>query len=192
VDDLGERGFDPLDFRYSFLTASYRVPLTFSWDGMRRAAEGLGRLRENVRRLYKDTRDVEASGRVASSLAEQFRAAIADDFDTPGALAVAWETIREANRAASAREKRALVDLALDFDRALGLGLTDHASGEAALPDEVSALVQQREAARSARDWAAADALREAIREHGYEIRDTPSGTRWVRTAREGIPGRVT
>jgi cysteinyl-tRNA synthetase len=191
VEDLVERGFDPLDFRYSCLSASYRVPLTFSWDGMRRAAEGLRRVRENVRRLHGETRDLEASGSPAS-LGERFEAALADDFNMPGALAVAWEAIHEANRASSGHQKRALVDLILDFDRALELGLADHVAGEFVLPDEVSAMIQQRETARSARDWTAADALREAIRESGYEIRDTPSGTQWVRTAQESKVGRHT
>jgi cysteinyl-tRNA synthetase len=49
------------------------------------------------------------------------------------------------------------------------------------LPAKVATLIQQREAARAARDWSTADALREAIRQRGYEVEDTPSGTRWRR-----------
>jgi len=62
----------------------------------------------------------------------------------------------------------------------LGLRLSKAMDADtAALPDDVAALIQQREAARAARDWAAADGLREAIRQRGYEVEDTPSGTRW-------------
>ena len=177
VGDLVARGFDPLAFRYHCLTASYRVPLTFSWAGMESAAEGLRSLQGNVRRLADETREASTST-PPSTLAERFRAAIADDFNAPEALAVTWETIREANRAVDGAEKRALLEAALDFDRVLGLRLANAIDAEA-LPTEVAALVQRREAARAARDWTTADELRETIRQHGYEIEDTPSGTRW-------------
>ena len=182
VGDLAARGFDPLAFRYSCLTASYRVPLTFSWAGMESATEGLRRLRENVRRLSGETGDAPTT-HPPLALVGRFQTAIADDFDMPGALAVVWEAIRQANRVTDATEKRALLDLVLDFDRLLGLRLTNVvADGGAPLPAEVAALIQRRETARAARDWATADALREAIRRQGYEVEDTPSGTRWRRT----------
>ena len=187
VGDLAERGFDPLTFRYSCLTASYRVPLTFSWEAMGSAAEGLHRLRESVRRLTEETRHATPAS-LPFDLNERLRARIADDLDIPGALAVTWEAIRRANRVADPAEKRGLLDLVLNFDRVLGLRLADAAaeggddSATRPLPAEVATLIQQREAARAARDWAAADALREAIRGHGYEVQDTPSGTRWQST----------
>ena len=179
VGDLVERGFDPLAYRYLCLTASYRVPLTFSWAAMESAAESLNRLRDSVRRLGFEIQDV-VSAQPPAALEERFREAVADDLNIPGALAVAWEAVREANRATDVTEKRALLDLLLDFDRVLGLRLSDvvDAGGET-LPMEVAKLIQQREEARAARDWSRADALRAAIREQGYEVEDTPSGTRW-------------
>lgn len=178
VSDLAARGLDPLAFRYSCLTASYRVPLTFSWAGMESAADSLRRLQENVRRLGDETRGV-APTASPTALANPFRAALANDLDTPGALAATWEAIRQANRATEAAEKRALLDLVLDFDRVLGLKLAEALAGAEALPAEVKDLIRQREAARAAREWVAADALREAIREQGFELEDTPAGTRW-------------
>jgi cysteinyl-tRNA synthetase len=179
VRDLVERGFDPLAYRYLCLTASYRVPLTFSWEALETAAEGFYRLRENVRRLADETQDGVAA-RPSARFEERFKEAIADDLNAPAALAVTWEVVREANRATAATEKRGLLDLALDFDRVLGLRLADVVDADAeTLPREVAELIQQREAARTARDWPTADALREAIRERGYEVEDTPSGTRW-------------
>ena len=182
VGDLAARGFDPLAFRYSCLTASYRVPLTFSWDSMASAADSLHRLRAHVRRLSGETRAAPVVD-PPSALAERFRAAIADDLDMPGALAAAWEVIRQANRTADPSGKRALLNQVLDFDRVLGLGLADAsaAQDDERLPAEVAALIRQREAARAQRDWIAADALRDTIRGQGYEAEDTPSGTRWRR-----------
>jgi cysteinyl-tRNA synthetase len=183
VGDLVERGFDPLAFRYHCLTASYRVPLTFSWAGLESAADGLRRLRESVHRLHDETSGTPPAG-PAAVLADRFRVAIADDFNAPGALALAWEAIRQANQATDGTEKRALLELVLDFDRVLGLGLPDAiAATSDPLPTDIAALIQRREAARAARDWPAADALREAIRRQGYEVEDTSSGTRWRRIA---------
>ncbi len=178
VGDLAARGYDPLALRYSCLNASYRVPLTFSWAAMDSAAESLRRLQENVRRLAGEASDAPAA-RLSPTLRDRFRAALADDLDTPGALAVTWEAIRQANRASAAPEKRALLDQVLDFDRVLGLRLADAAAAGKPLPTNVAALIEKRQAARAARDWAAADALREAIRGQGYEVEDTPAGTRW-------------
>jgi cysteinyl-tRNA synthetase len=97
---------------------------------------------------------------------------------------VTWEAVREVNCTTNPIEKRGLLDLPLGFDRVLGLRLSDavNVDGEA-LPAEVAVLVQQREEARAARDWATADALRDAVRERGYEMEDTPSGTRWRKAA---------
>jgi cysteinyl-tRNA synthetase len=147
------------------------------------AADSLRRLRDNVRRLSSETRDA-AEAEPPATLAQRFRAAIADDLDMPGALAVAWGTVRQANRATRQAEKRALLNQALDFDRVLGLRLADAvAAKDEALPTEVETLIQQREAARAARDWTAADALRQAIRRQGYEVEDTPTGTRWRKSS---------
>jgi cysteinyl-tRNA synthetase len=183
VGDLVEQGFDPLAYRYLCLTASYRVPLTFSWEAMESAAESLNRLRQNARRLGVETRDAAVADPPAA-LKERFREAIADDLNIPGALAVTWEAVREANRVTETTEKRALLGLVLDFDRVLGLQLADAVDADAeTLPVEVAELIQQREEARATRDWAKADALREAIRERGYRVEDTPEGTRWRRRA---------
>jgi cysteinyl-tRNA synthetase len=180
VGDLVERGFDPLAYRYLCLTASYRVPLTFSWEAMESAAESLNRLRDNVRRLVIETQDAVAA-QPPAALEERFREAIADDLNIPGALAVTWEAMREANRSTDVTEKQALLDLVLDFDRVLGLRLSDVIDADIeTLPRQVAELIKQREEARAARDWSTADALREIIRDQSYEIEDTPSGTRWL------------
>jgi cysteinyl-tRNA synthetase len=183
VSDLVERGFDPLAFRYHCLTASYRVPLTFSWAGLESAADGFRRLRDNVRRLHDEVGGI-TPGETHTAPADRFRCAISDDFNAPGALAVTWETIRQANRVADPAEKQALLKLVLVFDRVLGLGLADAVTIGDELPAYIAALIEQREAARAARDWPTADALREAIRLHGYEVEDTPSGTRARRVER--------
>ena len=190
VSDLPANGIDPLAFRYLCLTASYRVPLTFSWDGLRSAADSLDSLRSSLSRLAQETSGV-TPGRPPAELMERFRAAVADDLDVPGALALTWEAVRQAHQATDAAEKGALLEAVLDFDRVLGLGLAEvvSAAGEP-LPPEVAALVRQRETARAERDWPTADRLRQAIRQQGYELEDTAAGTRWRRVAADD-PGRT-
>ena len=88
----------------------------------------------------------------------------------------------QANRANEVAERSTWLNLLLDFDRVLGLGLAEAIStGAEGLPADVADLIQQREAARTARDWATADGLRETIHQQGYQIEDTPSGTKWQR-----------
>jgi cysteinyl-tRNA synthetase len=126
-----------------------------------------------------DTQGI-AAPQPPAPLEERFKEAIADDLNIPGALAVTWEVVREANRSTDPDAKRTLLEAVLDFDRVLGLRLLDVVNADSGtLPMEVAELVQRREEARAARDWARADGLRDAIRERGYEIEDTPSGTRW-------------
>ena len=155
------------------------MPLTFSWAGLQQAADSLGRLRDTVRRLTDDTQNASV-GPVPDALSQRFRQTIANDFDMPGALAVTWDTVRQANRTDDVTEKRTLLNLLLHFDKALGLGLVDAVTaGTESLPSDVAGLIQQREAARSTHDWATADQLREVIQQRGYQIEDTPSGPQW-------------
>jgi cysteinyl-tRNA synthetase len=106
-----------------------------------------------------------------------------DDFDTPGAVAVGFELLREA-RAASGDTGESLAAAVFDiFENALGLPLHDELS---AVPAAVVALGKERDTARAARDWARADAIRAELQEQGWIVEDGPHGT----TIRPG-PGRV-
>jgi cysteinyl-tRNA synthetase len=96
----------------------------------------------------------------------------------PRALAVVWELVKDDLSPAT---KKATL---LQFDRVLGLRLTEWQPEEAVVPPEILALVEDREKARSAKQWKKADALREQIRLAGYEIEDTPKGPK-VKAARQ-------
>ena len=102
----------------------------------------------------------------------RFTDAVVDDLGTPRALAIA-HGVASATDLADA-QRRALL---LDFDRVLGLSL-DAAppAADAPLPEGATDLLQRRAAARAARDWAAADALRDELAALGVDVRDTASG----------------
>ena len=177
LQDLVDRGFEPLAYRIFFLQAHYRQQQTFGFDALEAAAIG-------YRRLLAAAVEVrEAAGAPdAGALAEyggRFREAIRDDLNAPRALAVAFEVARAAELGAATR--RALL---LDFDRVLGLGLASELPrGSVAESDpRIDGLLAEREAARRRRDFAAADRIRDGLAAEGIVIEDTPQGPRWRRS----------
>jgi cysteinyl-tRNA synthetase len=157
-----------------FLGGHYRQPLAFSHERLEEAGARLERIREAGRRLERGP-----SPEDMAPLKERFFAALADDFNTPEALAVVAEWVREANRRgegvgdADLREMLAVFTLDRVLDDADGAG-----DGP---PDEVRDLLRAREEARAAKDFAAADRLRDEIGAAGWEVRDGPQGPELVR-----------
>lgn len=162
LEDLIERGYDPLAYRYLCLNAHYRSRLSFSWDTLDAAATALDRLREQV---Y----DWGEPGQIDEDWMDKFVAEVNDDLNVPRGLAVAWE-LSKAELPSDV--KKATV---LRFDEVLGLRLGDWVPAE--VPDTVMVLVREREEARASRDWSKADALRAEIAALGYEVRDMPEGS---------------
>jgi cysteinyl-tRNA synthetase len=166
ITDLIEQGVDPLAFRYLMLHAKYRRKINFSSDGLAGADRALAQLRERVVEWAggpdHDTRDLET----------RFRAALEDDLDFPAAMALVSELVH-ADVAPGAKAR-----LLLDWDRVLGLDL-GRRTAERALPDGAAELLAERERARSARDFAASDSLRQRLAAMGVAVTDTPDGQRW-------------
>jgi cysteinyl-tRNA synthetase len=157
-----------------FVGAHYRQPMEFDDERLEEAAARAEGIRNTARRLTGGP-----SPDWSAPLRERFFDALAQDFNTPRALAVVSEWERTANRSApgtvGADDLREMLDV-------LGLaGLVDASSAE--IPGEVAALRDARERARGERDWAAADRLRDELRELGWEVRDGPSGPELVPAA---------
>jgi cysteinyl-tRNA synthetase len=168
-----------------FLTSHYRSRLPFSEERMAEAEAVVERLANALRTLERaaertgEGRDPELTRAVVEGRGAFFDA-LDDDFNTPAAIAALFEIVRAANRAAAGETagagqlrdaRRELVEL-LDV---VALGGIGRGEGSAA-PPEVAGLLAQREDARAQRDFARADALRQAIRERGFEVTDTPEG----------------
>jgi cysteinyl-tRNA synthetase len=160
---LVDRGYDPLAYRYFCLGGHYRSKLTFSWEGMDGATAGLNRLRK----AYNGWGE---AGAVDEEFADRFLVEINADLNMPRALAVAWELTRSD---LPESRKKATMDL---FDRVLGLGVADWKPLEESIPEEIMALVTQRQQARADKRWADADTLRDEIAAAGYQVDDTPEG----------------
>lgn len=178
LDDLVERGFEPLVYRYFFLQAHYRQHQAFSFDEMASAATGWRRLlRSAVAVRDAAGAPSEEEREAVAALRTRFWEAVRDDLNAPKALAVAWEVARSTLSPAARR------DLLLDFERWLGLGLDTEVPREDARETDprIDALVAERQAARKARDFARADAIRAQLDAEGIEIEDTRDGPVWRR-----------
>ncbi len=154
-----------------FAAGHYRQPLQFDEGTLADAAGRARRIREAGRRLVDGP-----SPSWSEALEERFFSALAEDFNTPAALAVVAEWVSEANRAGEGVGRDGLAGML----RVLGLEELLAPDRDEA-PAEVVALAQERTAAREAKDWAASDRLRDAIAERGWTVRDGADGPELVR-----------
>jgi cysteinyl-tRNA synthetase len=183
--DVQAHGFSMRALRYLLLAGHYRAPINFTWEGMRQAEASVQRLADFAQRLdesagHADDRAeaVQASVR----LDHAFQEAMDADLDTPRALAVLFDFVREINRLMdreplSIADRRRVLERVNAVDRVLAL----LPSAPPDLPAELQALVAAREDARKRRDWARADALRVELQARGIVLEDTPQGVRWKR-----------
>jgi cysteinyl-tRNA synthetase len=149
----------------------YRQPLVFGEEALEEAAARVERLRNFLR----ENPPAEPPGADAAERVERFRAALADDFNTPRALAEAFELVADANRAELPGAGAALVEML----RLLGLEALAESREEGGA--EERALLAEREEARAARDFERADEIRARLAERGWEVRDSAAGPRLVR-----------
>jgi cysteinyl-tRNA synthetase len=166
VTDLVEQGYDPLALRYLVLQAKYRTKLSFAIEALAGADRALRQLRQRVAEWSN------GDDGPRGDFDERFRAAIADDLDLPAAMALVSELVR------SDAAPAAKAGLLIEWDRVLGLDL-HRPPRQQALPDGAAELLASREKARTARDFAASDRLREELAAIGVRVIDTPEGQRW-------------
>jgi len=161
---LVEKNINPLAFRFACLQVHYRKPMEYGQEIMAGALNGLKHLYNQFRELKDE------SGEISLDYKNLFLIAINDDLNLPQALAVVQELLKSS---LSDGDKRATM---LDFDRVLGLKLSDSFLAEA--PAEVIKLAEARQGARRIKNWQQADALRQQIEEQGYLVEDIDDGWR--------------
>jgi cysteinyl-tRNA synthetase len=169
ITALEEQGFDPLAFRYLALQAKYRTKLSFSTEGLAGADRALRQLRERVAEWSKGAAGEESDGEKWEA---RFRSAISDDLDLPAVMALVAELTR-ADLPPPLKAK-----LLTSWDGVLGLDL-DRSVATRSLPGGASQLLDAREKARAAKDFAASDKLREDLARAGVTVTDTPKGQKW-------------
>jgi cysteinyl-tRNA synthetase len=155
-----------------FASSHYRQPMQYSDETLRQAQTNVRRFREAARLLRPG-----ASPPDMAAYRERFFAALADDFNTPEALSEAYQWVRESNRRGGAG--RADLDEMLGV---LGLGNLLETAGADGEPDAAARdLLERRERARTDRDWAEADRLRDELTALGWQVRDSAAGPELVR-----------
>ena len=205
LQSLVDEGFDPLDYRYFLLGGHYRSQLQFSFESLKGAKNSRKSLIDKVKGLAVKAgiklkneesgagskevlksreQKIEAYGEDVFKYIEAFDKAIEDDLSTPRALAELWGLLRDGPASAEA------LAAVLDMDKILGFGLENTLKngidGEKNAEDEgfvkeIEELIIKRAEAKKAKDFAAADNIRQTLRDRGIILEDSSSGTTWRR-----------
>lgn len=186
IDDVLKRKLHPRALRLLFLTTHYRSEMNFTWESLAGMQKTYRRLLEQVV-SFKHERErttlSEDKLRKLEDYRQRFFAALENDLATAEAVALIWE-VAKSNIPGPDK-----YDLLIEFDEVLSLGLReaeatlqdlasegDVVLENAALPEEVQAVLEQRTAARQAKDWGLADELRKQLESLGYTVKDTAQG----------------
>jgi len=186
LPDVLAKGYAGREIRYALMRVHYRIPLNFTWEGMKEARESLGRIDDWLERL----RDCSASFQLANSgkgrvenLPHNFEDALDDDLNISAALGFLFETIRETNRAMDRREldpstAHRWLNWWESVNQVLNLGRQT-----VEMPSEIAKLAEERVQARLAKDFRKSDELRDKLSALGWEARDTKDGQKIARRA---------
>ncbi len=183
ADALDAHG--PRAIRVAVLQTHYRKPIELGDQELAAAAGAVERLDALARRARVAGIDP-APGDLDDAAVGSFRAHMDDDFATPAALAVIFDTARWANAAIDQGDRLgagSLLATVVELAGALGVELDDGAEVDG--DEQITALVEQRDRARERGDYAEADRIRDQLSEQGITLEDTPDGTIWRRSARE-------
>jgi cysteinyl-tRNA synthetase len=187
-DLCGKLGHSPESIRYLLASVPYRKGLNFTMDGLKSAATAIDRLRNFKLRLesakLEDGINTDLITAV-SNAKRAFREALDDDLNTAEALAAVFEFVREANIALDHGDFLSLnrpgsLEVLEDFDSFFDVLKPTAATGGLA-DDAIDELIAKRTAAKKARDFAGADAIRAQLLEQGVILEDTKDGVRWKR-----------
>lgn len=208
--DLLLKGHKPSAIRYLLTSVPYRKQLNFTFQGLEQAAHSVGRLRDFKSRIAMAKLEPGSSpaiAEIAERTRREMRAAMEDDLNTARALGAMFDMVREVNTAADRGElrqedKRAVLGVLDQFDEIFAVLKDDDAAKmqraaewarahglleQSTLPasqirdEEVERLVAERTAAKRARDFGRADAIRAQLTEAGIVVEDTKNGIRWKR-----------
>jgi len=187
VPDVLAKGYTGRELRYALLRVHYRVPLNFTWEGMKEARESLGRVDQwlvRLRDIAKEKNlprptpiDRERASNIQRSIEPDFENALDDDLNISAALGFLFESIRETNRAMDENKlDPASASAWLDWWKRINTVLDLEAETEIPVPSEVAQLAEERQNARQKKNWKRSDELRDRISELGWEVRDTKDG----------------
>ena len=168
LEDLEEKGYSPMDFKYFVLNTHYSKPLNFTIEGItsaKVARNNLLKLLEN----HKNSLD-KIDEELLNKYKQKFIDAISDDLNTPLAIGVIWTLLKE-------KPSIDIYNLIMDFDKSLGLKLDEGIINEINdIPEEIENLAKERWEAKKNKDYKLADDLRNTITSKGYNVLDSREG----------------
>jgi cysteinyl-tRNA synthetase len=208
--DLLVKGHKPSSIRFLLTSVPYRKQLNFTFAGLEQAAHSVERLRTFQARMRMSQLPAgvnPAAQEAATKAKQEMRAGMEDDLNTARASAAIFDMVREANTLADRGElreddKAPLLEALEQFDeifavlkdddaekmkaakewaRAHGIAMESEAGGSEISDQEVERLIEERNAAKKARDFARSDAIRKQLADAGIVVEDTKDGTRWKR-----------
>jgi cysteinyl-tRNA synthetase len=175
LSDLSEKGFTAMEVRYALIGAHYRKQLNFTLSSLSGAREALAKLAKSATKLAEN---MGGETQLPSADFGPFQGAwesLNDDLNTPGALGGVFTGLREASKLTGKDAAAALAGLNRIL-RALGITLPEISKDTPDIPTEIQALADTRWAARSAKDWATSDQLRDELSEKGWAVKDGKDG----------------
>ena len=180
--DLLEKGYSPMAIRYQFIASHYRQQLNFTEDALKQTPQTLQRFYDFIDKLESLSAGEENSNvsDLITVAKKGFEESMDDDLNISGALAAIFDFMREINKLMSENKigksnAKDVLHLMNEFNQVLGV--FDHEKGEIA--EEVEALIEQRQEARKNKDFAAADKIRDDLKEKGIILEDTKDGVKW-------------
>ncbi len=180
IRQLSDQGYSPIAYRYWVCTGHYRTTMNFSIKALDGAATALKRLQ---RFFVEELLSTTTRGTIDPTYENSLFARMNDDLDMPGVIALMWQLVKDAS--IRPEDKRATL---LRFDNICAFGLSELAKSgtkqvqidvamREELPADILSLMHEREASRTAKDWARADELRTMLGVRGYIVLDTEEGT---------------
>lgn len=169
INDLIEKGYDPLSYKMLCFSSHYRNKLNFTWEALENAQISLNKLKEGYEKHLEEINNIEES--LIEEYKEKFQEAINDDLNLPVAMSVVWEVVKNPIKS------KQLAELLLDFDKVLGIDVDKKAKQNTKIPEDINELLEKRKLARDNKDWNMSDKLREEIELKGYILKDTKDGT---------------
>lgn len=161
ISELEEKGFSPLAYRYYNLTAIYRKPMDFSLEILENAQNSYKKLKNIISEITDDKK-------LNEKYLEEFKEAMNDDLNTPKALAVIWELVRD-------EKAEGKYQTIKKMDEVFGLKLFEKEK-KLDVPEEIKSLAEERLSAKKTKNFKKSDEIRDNLKSLGWNIKDTKEG----------------
>ena len=169
LQDIIDRGYDPLTYKLFCYSSHYRNKLNFTWEAIESANKSLIKLKEGYNQHLNGKEEVNTE--VLEEFENDFHKAINDDLNMPVAMSIVWEAIKYP------KKSKKIAELLLKFDTVLGLKINEKINNkEEELPQEIIEMIEKRKKAREEKDWKLSDEIREELKKLGYNIKDEKNG----------------